>query len=304
MLGGGYQQNADVPVAETPDAAVASTEAATASDAAPDKSEKDVEEKDAAAMGSEGDPSAPSDAVSQTGAPDAANSGNNEESNTKDKSSTKKAVDEMKPSTEKAVDEEKEKTAKQQLGHSKRPRGAHPVWVAESQRFELQQGGWVPTAWIGDDPPPQQEILEYGDEGVLKPLPVDIDVATKRDKHGNLMYGAVIDEETDAEGWVYATKFENIDKPREGGRSRHRLTDKCRRRLWYLGNVLPPEEGEVVERSWLKMTMSKVSGRIDDAKKKMPPIAAPKELVKRMREVILEPDEDFSIDDIMETGWG
>eukprot|EP00746_Dinoflagellata_sp_MGD_P092650 gnl/MRDRNA2_/MRDRNA2_36646_c0_seq2.p1 gnl/MRDRNA2_/MRDRNA2_36646_c0~~gnl/MRDRNA2_/MRDRNA2_36646_c0_seq2.p1 ORF type:complete len:299 (+),score=66.52 gnl/MRDRNA2_/MRDRNA2_36646_c0_seq2:81-977(+) len=296
----GYQKDSTVPVAEPhtqgaessedPTKATdvgGSTDAAVASNAsapAPDKSASGP----SAGANEETKAVGPTSATGESGA--TGNAGDSK----KDKPSTEKAVDEEKPGTK--------------LGHSKRPRGAHPVWVAESQRFEISQGGWVPTAWIGDDPPPQQEILEYGDDGELKPLPVDIDVATKKDKDGNLMYGAVVDEDTDEDGWVYATKFENIDKPREGGRARHRLTDKVRRRLWYLGNVLVDPGGEVVERSWRKSFMQKVSGKIDDAKeaakRRLPSSQAPKELVKRMREVILEPDEDFCIDDIMETGWG
>eukprot|EP00931_Biecheleriopsis_adriatica_P054673 TRINITY_DN32199_c0_g1_i1.p1 TRINITY_DN32199_c0_g1~~TRINITY_DN32199_c0_g1_i1.p1 ORF type:complete len:665 (+),score=117.81 TRINITY_DN32199_c0_g1_i1:227-2221(+) len=40
------------------------------------------------------------------------------------------------------------------------------------------------------------------------------------------------DDFTDEQGWMYATEFEKVDNPREGGRGYQRATDTVRRRVW------------------------------------------------------------------------
>ena len=42
----------------------------------------------------------------------------------------------------------------------------------------------------------------------------------------------VVDDTTDAEGWVYGTGFERLDEDRDGGRHEERASDAARRRTW------------------------------------------------------------------------
>ena len=45
---------------------------------------------------------------------------------------------------------------------------------------------------------------------------------------------------TDPDGWMYASRASNFDKPRDGGRGKCRPTDFCRRRYWVATAERPP----------------------------------------------------------------
>eukprot|EP00445_Apocalathium_hangoei_P010991 CAMPEP_0203886442 /NCGR_PEP_ID=MMETSP0359-20131031/30256_1 /ASSEMBLY_ACC=CAM_ASM_000338 /TAXON_ID=268821 /ORGANISM="Scrippsiella Hangoei, Strain SHTV-5" /LENGTH=686 /DNA_ID=CAMNT_0050807267 /DNA_START=63 /DNA_END=2120 /DNA_ORIENTATION=- len=49
---------------------------------------------------------------------------------------------------------------------------------------------------------------------------------------GKALYEALVDEFTDAEGWVYGRSVQRLSAPRLGGRAAARLTDRVRRRRW------------------------------------------------------------------------
>eukprot|EP00746_Dinoflagellata_sp_MGD_P167969 gnl/MRDRNA2_/MRDRNA2_99008_c0_seq1.p1 gnl/MRDRNA2_/MRDRNA2_99008_c0~~gnl/MRDRNA2_/MRDRNA2_99008_c0_seq1.p1 ORF type:complete len:457 (+),score=123.72 gnl/MRDRNA2_/MRDRNA2_99008_c0_seq1:94-1371(+) len=146
--------------------------------------------------------------------------------------------------------------------------GDHPVLIIEYQRLnklpidqdpdpeaELVMDGiyWEPTDIRYGDPYPLMEMIvakpgEHYDNiahvwnnswGSLIGRPVDRSVLKMKGSDGEPLYGPEIDADTDKLGWNYGTNFDRMDEARDGGRSRKRMTDVCRSRLWKFGNKMP-----------------------------------------------------------------
>jgi len=127
-----------------------------------------------------------------------------------------------------------------------------PLWIAEHQRLSGLSGVWEPTQVLNEwsswaysllsyenDPPCFQAFTSQG-AAPIGAGPNSVPEVLRGQISVLMAYAPQIDENTDAEGWLYASCPSRMLVPRCAGRATKRSGDKFRRRWWQRGGIAPP----------------------------------------------------------------